>query len=66
MSELNGMHVRIIDGAYYKDENLPHPPEVGEEVRIVIPGASTRSLKVKRRAWVFEPGQPPRVDVECA
>jgi hypothetical protein len=60
------MHVRIFDGKSYKDENLPYPPEVGEDVRIVVPGASTRNLKVKQRVWVFEPGQPPRVDVECA
>ena len=60
------MHVRIIDGSTYKDEKLPYPPEVGEHVRILVPGASVRNLRVKGRTWVFEPGQDPRVDLECA
>ncbi|MFN3725069.1 MAG: hypothetical protein ACK4SZ_02065 [Allosphingosinicella sp.] len=60
------MHARIIDGSTYKDEDRPYPPNEGEQVRIVVPGARTRDLRVQSRIWVFEPGQPPRVDVECA
>lgn len=60
------MDVTIIYKNQRTTRDLPVVPEVGERVRIVIPGANATHATVQSRTWVFEVGKPAEVEIDCA
>ena len=58
--------VSVVDGNKRISRDLPVVPDVGEDVRLVVPGTPNRDLKVRSRRWIFPVGQEPEVELDCS
>jgi len=59
------MDVTIVDGNNRITRDLPQAPEIGDTVRIKLPGAPDRDLTVRGRRWIFAIGGPSGVELDC-
>lgn len=60
------MDVTVIHGDQRITREFAQVPEVGESVRIKIPGLDVRELTVRKRRWIFAVGDKSEVELECS
>jgi hypothetical protein len=57
------VHIKMRGQVLTKD--MPEAPNVGDGIRVVIPGAAPQTVNVAERVWILEPEKDPELELDC-